>query len=101
MKFIRVVAVLLLMMVGSYAQTPAPKTGAAQKSAPAGAQTAGLIDINRASAAELKTIPGIGDAYSAAIVKRRPYKNKTQLRSMGVIPPAVYEKIKDKIVAKQ
>ena len=60
-----------------------------------------LIDINRATAAELKTLPGIADAYSAAIIKNRPYKNKTQLRSKGVIPLAAYNKIKDRIIAKQ
>lgn len=60
-----------------------------------------LIDINRATPAELKSIPGIGDAYSAAIVKGRPYANKAQLKSKGVVPDGVYEKIKDKIIAKQ
>ena len=59
------------------------------------------VDINHASVAELKTLPGIGDAYSAAIVKHRPYKNKTQLRSHHAIPASAYEKIKDKIIAKQ
>jgi competence protein ComEA len=60
-----------------------------------------LIDINRATPAELKSIPGIGDAYSAAIVKGRPYANKAQLKSKGIVPDSVYEKIKDKILAKQ
>ena len=60
-----------------------------------------LIDINRATPAELKSIPGIGDAYSAAIVKGRPYANKAQLKSKGIVPDGVYEKIKDKILAKQ
>jgi len=60
-----------------------------------------LIDINSASAAELKTIPGIGDAYSAAIIKGRPYANKAQLNSRGILPAGVYAKIKDKIIAKQ
>jgi competence protein ComEA len=60
-----------------------------------------LIDINRATPAELKSIPGIGDAYSAAIVKGRPYANKAQLKSKGIVPDGVYEKIKDKIIAKQ
>ena len=60
-----------------------------------------LIDINRASAVELKTLPGIQDAYAAAIVKNRPYKNKTQLLSKQIIPEAAYGKIKNKIIAKQ
>jgi competence protein ComEA len=72
----------------------ADKSGA---TAPAG----GLIDLNSASAAELKTLPGIADAYSAAIIKHRPYANKAQLKSRNVIPAGTYEKIKDKVIAKQ
>ena len=60
-----------------------------------------LVDINSASDAELKAIPGLGDAYIAKIVVNRPYANKTQLVSKKVLPESVYEKIKDKIIAKQ
>ena len=60
-----------------------------------------LVDINSASDAELKAIPGLGDAYIAKIVVNRPYANKTQLVSRKVLPESVYEKIKDKIIAKQ
>ena len=78
------------------------KTAAANDSAKgATADAGGLIDINSASAAELKALPGIGDAYSAAIIKNRPYKNKTQLASRKVLPEATYEKIRDKVIAKQ
>jgi DNA uptake protein ComE-like DNA-binding protein len=80
------------------AQTTAkasPKTE--KKAAPA----SDLVDINHATQAELKTLPGIGEAYSLAIIKHRPYKNKTQLRSGGFIPEATYNKIRDKIIAKQ
>jgi DNA uptake protein ComE-like DNA-binding protein len=65
------------------------------------AKAGAVVDINRAAAAELKTIPGVGDAYSAAIIKGRPYANKTQLKTRGIIPGALYEKIKDQIIAKQ
>lgn len=68
------------------------------ESAPA---TRELIDINRASAVELKTLPGIQDAYAAAIMKNRPYRNKAQLLSKQIIPEAAYGKIKNKIIAKQ
>ena len=64
-------------------------------------KTSGLVDINRASTAELKSLPGIQDAYAAAIVKNRPYKNKKQLLSKQVIPEAAYGKIKARIIAKQ
>jgi len=49
----------------------------------------------------VRTLPGVGEAYSLAIVKHRPYKNKTQLRSKEAIPLAEYKRIKDRIIAKQ
>ena len=60
-----------------------------------------LVDINSASKQELMAIPEIGDAYSAKIIAGRPYKNKTQLKTKAKIPDNVYEKIKDKVTAKQ
>jgi competence protein ComEA len=62
---------------------------------------ASLVDINRASAEELKTLPGIADAYAASIARNRPYRNKAQLLSRKVIPEAVYGRIKSRIVARQ
>jgi DNA uptake protein ComE-like DNA-binding protein len=109
MRPLRLLLTLLLLslLAGSLpAQNPpaTPKASAkaAQKAADKSAVAAGaLVDINHATAAELKAIPGIGEAYSAAIIKGRPYANKAQLKTRNVVPDAVYEKIKDKIIAKQ
>jgi DNA uptake protein ComE-like DNA-binding protein len=60
-----------------------------------------LVDINHADIGELKTLPGIQQAYAEKIVKNRPYANKTQLSSKGVIPAATYRKIRTLIIAKQ
>ena len=76
-----------------------PTYAAVEKAAPA--TKAELIDINTATEAELKAIPGIGDAYSKKIIAGRPYAKKDQLKTKKIVPPATYEKIKDQIIAKQ
>ena len=59
-----------------------------------------MVDINTAAAAELKAIPGIGDAYAEKIITGRPYANKAQLKSRNILPVTVYEQVKDQIIAK-
>jgi DNA uptake protein ComE-like DNA-binding protein len=72
---------------------------AAKKPAPA-SKTA-LIDINSATKQELMALPGIGDAYSQKIIDNRPYRGKNDLVRKNIVPQATYDKIADKIIAKQ
>jgi DNA uptake protein ComE-like DNA-binding protein len=59
------------------------------------------VDINSATADELKMVPGVGDAYAKKIVDNRPYARKDDLVKKNVMPQGVYDKLKDHIVARQ
>ena len=65
------------------------------------AEPSDLLDINSATADQLKTLAGIGDAYADKIIKGRPYIRKGELVQKNILPRATYEQIKYKIVAKQ
>ena len=93
------ILVMLLAVVSAAAAQPAAKDAA--KGTKAETTKHEPIDINSASADELKTIPGIGDAYSKKIVEGRPYKRKDELVQKKIVPQATYDKIKDHIVARQ
>jgi DNA uptake protein ComE-like DNA-binding protein len=79
---------------------PAPKAPATESKMAPAAKT-DLLDINSATSDQLDALPGIGKAYSAAIIKGRPYKGKDDLVNKNIVPQKTYDGIKDKIIAKQ
>jgi DNA uptake protein ComE-like DNA-binding protein len=58
-----------------------------------------LVDLNRASLAELMRVPGITASWAARIVRFRPYKSKLDLLDQGVVSAEVYQRIRERVVA--
>ena len=80
------------------AMTTNPAPAASTRAA---APAARVLDVNSATKAELMELPGIGEARSEAIVKNRPYKGKDDIVAKAGVPRAVYDKLKDRLVARQ
>ncbi len=89
----------LLQAQTSAKSSKAAATASTQPAAGNSAAAGEKLDINTATADQLKSFNGIGDAYAKRIMDGRPYTMKTQLVTKGVLPQATYNKIKDNIVA--
>ena len=59
-----------------------------------------LVDINSASKAELKPVPGVSDQYADKIIAGRPYLSKADLATRKVIPAGPYQRIRSRVIAK-
>jgi competence protein ComEA len=106
------VAVLALTIAGPVLAAEPASTGGANHHPAAPAATANpatsrqavvapnaVVDINSASAAELKSLPGVTDAEAAKIVQGRPYKQPSDLVAKKILPESEFSKIKDRLTA--
>lgn len=60
----------------------------------------GKIDVNKATAQELATLPGVGPSKAQAIVEHRakePFAKPDDLRKVKGIGDKLYEKLRDQI----
>ena len=95
----KLLAAALFLTLPLCAVTQTKPSSTAKATTTTAATTTDKLDINTATADELKAFPGIGDAYAKRIIDGRPYTAKNQLLTRGILPEATYNKIKDQIVA--
>ena len=60
-----------------------------------------LLDINTATRAQLRRLPGITDVYATRIITHRPYQVKHELETRKILPAAVYARIWDRVTARE
>jgi DNA uptake protein ComE-like DNA-binding protein len=59
------------------------------------------VDINSASKADLKKLPGIDNAQADRLIAGRPYLSKAHLQTRNIVSPAQYQVLRELVVARQ
>jgi competence protein ComEA len=80
-----------------------PRPGEVAPAGTAGSQAETAIDINRASAAELESLPGIGPTTASRIIRSRdekPFARVEELQTRGLVSARVFTDIKDLVTTR-
>ena len=102
------IVALVVSVLPSVAQTSATLSGTASAPAKSSAKSnasksssssASKLDINAATADQLKALPGIDAATAQKIIAGRPYHAKNDLVSKKIITQTEYDSIKEQIIA--
>lgn len=80
-----------------------PDSERSEASGPPARELARVISLNRASAAELDELPGIGPVLARRIVEHRdrhgPFRSPEELRAVRGVGPALLARLRGRVVA--
>ena len=77
------------------------QTKAAAEGVKQGLQTSDPpVNVNKATKAQLQTLPGVDEETADRIVAGRPYHTRDEIGTKGVVSPDEFAAIKDKIAVK-
>ena len=79
------------------ASSAMPRSPAADTRGTAAAPKNDMVDLNTATATELKALPGLSEGDAAKIIQGRPYTDKSQLVAKKIVSETTYDKIKDRV----
>jgi len=105
LKFSRLpIAILALTIATPVLAQTATSPSAASPATPAkppmtadAPRSGAAVDINTATAAELKSLPGMTEADATKLIQARPYRDVNELVSKKVVPETEFARIKDRI----
>jgi len=101
MKRYRVLSITLLAVAAAVTGL-ASSDGLAQPKLGDVMQQAGmLVDINKASLAELEKVPGLNETLAKKVIGGRPFKSVDELLSKNVLAKDVFEKVKPLLTVSQ
>ena len=92
---------LLLVAAPAFAQETKTETTTKTETATTTTKKSKPMDINTASADQLKTLPGVTDDLAGKIIAGRPYTGKDQLLKQKIVDKDEYAKLRPLIVAHQ
>ncbi len=81
-------------------QAKKPAQNSSARAKPAKKQKQLIVDINRASKAQLMKLADVDEKLAEKIIAGRPYRSKADLVTRSIIPRGTYEANRRNIVAK-
>jgi len=99
-RLLAIVAALGCVALFSATTVDAQSSSDLMKKGTDAAKLAQPLDLNSASVADLKKLPGVGDAGAKKIVAGRPFTSTSQLVDKNILTTAAYDKVKDLITVK-